>query len=249
MVITTSHLVNVIKLQKPVRNICTLIQTKFKKVVKNSNKGTGTTLGTKTKTMNVVIKDLNETKIKYERENALLIQQLSNKNKDDNGDKDALARSAFKMLEKFNRKQNTTPNLKRKNNIEDDEVIEPSNNKVNQDIVKKKNKCQLKKKSKIDELLEQDEEDASVAYSNFTNETEYSQKQDLDDDVEEVANVAKAATIENNNRTSPRKSSPRKQNLNHDKKNDVVKGKKTMTKNNGSNGKYLIYINIVDNDY
>jgi hypothetical protein len=247
MVITTSHLVNITELQKPVRNICTLVQTKFRKVVKNGKKGTGTTLGDKTKTMNVVIKDLNETKLKYERENALLIQQLSNKKNKDNDDKDALARSAFKLLEEFNRKQNSTPNLKRKNNSEDDEVIETSNNnKVNKDIDKKK-----KKKSKTNKLLEEDEEDASVAYSNFTNETEYSEKQDLDDlddDIVEVANVAKAAKMENNNRTSPRKHNL-KHDSNHDKKNDVAKGKKSLTKNKDSNGKYHIIINVVDNDY
>ena len=76
MVFTTSHLVNITEKKKPVRNICTLIQTRFKKVVKNGRKGTGTTLGDKTKTMNVVIKDLNDTKIEYERKDAILQQQL-----------------------------------------------------------------------------------------------------------------------------------------------------------------------------
>ena len=92
-------------------------------------------------------------------------------------------------------------------------------------MLRRKKKCQLKKKSKIDKLLEEDEEDASVAYSNFTNETEYSQQQDLHDVVVEVANVAKAASIETNNRTSPRKQNL-KPDSNHDKKNDVIKGKK-----------------------
>jgi hypothetical protein len=106
--------------------------------VKNGRKGTGTTLGDKTKTMNVVIKDLNETKIEYERKNAILQQQLRISKKDNNDDKVALQRSAFKMLDEFNRKENKSPNLKRKNNIEDDEVNETSNNKVNAEIVQKK---------------------------------------------------------------------------------------------------------------
>ena len=100
------------------------------------------------KTMNVVIKDLNETKLKYEQENALLLHQLSIKKKDNTDDKDALQQSAFKMLEEFKRKQNSSPNLKRKNNIVDDEVIETSNNKVNQDIVKKKKKVSTEKEIK-----------------------------------------------------------------------------------------------------
>lgn len=193
-------------------------------------------------TMNSVLKDLNETKLNYERQNALLIQQLSNKKKDNNDEKDALQRSAFKMLEEYNKKQNATSNLKRKNNIEEDGVIETSNNKVNDPIVKKK------KKSKIDQLLEEDEDDASVAYSNFTNETEYSQRHDLDEVVDEITNVAKAAAIRTNCRSSPRKQNS-KPDSNHEKPIDVVKVKKTMTKNKGADGEYLLFLNILYNHY
>jgi hypothetical protein len=211
--------------------------------VKNGRKGTGTTLGDKTKTMNVVIKDLNETKIEYERKNAILQQQLRLSKKDNNDDKVALQRSALKMLNEFNRKENISTNLKRKNNIEDDEDNESSTNKVNADFNQKK-----KKKSKINEILEEDDDDASVAYSNFTNESEYSKREDLDDDGAEVevATGEKPKTLNKNYRTSPRKPNS-KPDSNNDKKNDVKKGNKTITKNKGSNGKYLIsFINIVD---
>ena len=202
---------------------------------KNYKKGNGTTLGDKSKTMNVVIKDLHETKIKMQRENALLLHQLGIKNKDNDDDKNALKQTAFKMLAEYNRKQNSSTNLKRKNDNENDEVIETSINDLDQDIVPKK-KNQLRKKSKIDKLLEEDVDDASVAYSNLTNETEYSQPQDLYDDVVEVSKVAKAASIENNHRTSPRKqnSKPDSDNL------QIIT--KDVTKRSS---KYLLFIKIV----
>ena len=188
--------------------------------------------------MNVVIKDLRETKIKMERDNDLLLHQLGIKNKGNEDDKNALKRTAFKMLAEFNRQQNSSKNLKRKNDNEDDEVIDNEDDEV----IETKKKCQIKKKSKIDKLLEEDVDDISVTYSNFTNETEYSQPQDFNDDIVEVSNVAKAASIGKNHRTSPRKQ-------------NVIKSKQTVTKDvtkvssNSTNGKYLLFINSVYNDY
>lgn len=69
----------------------------------------------------------------------------------------------------------------------------------------------------------------------------------MDDDGAEVeaATVEKPETIKTNYRTSPRKQNS-KPDSNNDKKNDVIKVNKTITKNKVPNGKYLInFINIV----
>jgi hypothetical protein len=157
------------------------LSLKHKRIIKSeTTNSSGTILSNKHSTMKQAIIDLNNQRVKLEQdyqERTIALHKLSLKKNDEPNDRERMMiqRSAMKLMEDYNKKNNISSFDKQNKIVNKDN--DSTDHEMDKKKASKKKSSQGKKKSKIAEILE-DNDEISVAFTNFTNETEYTIPQD-----------------------------------------------------------------------